>query len=97
MTSLMNRNGLTLAAAFLVTCASLAWLVTARDTTTSSTYAMVAAVLAAMVATAINEWKNGRACVSGQPLLREAHAVGSGQLGLPVSTHERISNASRTR
>ena len=100
MPSFKNRNGLTFAALLLPTVAASGWLIAARDTTTSSTYAMVAAVLAAMVATAINEWKNGRACVSGQPLLREARAVGSGgrrHLGLPASTHERIPNASRTR
>jgi hypothetical protein len=96
MTRPINRNGLTLAAVLLLACAGSGWLTAGRDTTPPSTYAMMAAVLTAMVAMGINVWKNGWAQVGGDPLLREAPAEGSGarsQVRLPVTTHERISNA----
>jgi hypothetical protein len=95
MMSLMNRNGLTLAATLLLISAGSGWLAAARDTTTPPTYAMMAAVLAAMMAIAINVSKNGGADINGEPVLREARAVGSSarlRIGPRRSARERISN-----
>jgi hypothetical protein len=75
MTSLMTRNKLTLAVALLLTCAGSGWLTAAGDTTTTSTYAMLVAVVAGLVAVASNAWKTGQTDDNVEPRPAKVPAV----------------------
>jgi hypothetical protein len=80
MTSLIDRNRLTLVVALFLLCAGSAWLMAVRDTTLPSISAMVAAMLTAAAAISINLWKRRQTTVDTAKLAHETARVRAGAL-----------------
>jgi hypothetical protein len=72
MSFVTTRNRSILAAALLLPFAGSMWLIFARSTMSSSTFAAAAAVLLGTAAIGLTTWKNGQAAMSIGQVIRKA-------------------------
>jgi hypothetical protein len=72
MSLVPSRNRTIVAAALLVPCAGSIWLLLARESMSSSTFAAVAALVLGTAAVGLNTWRNGQSTGSIGQVIHEA-------------------------
>jgi hypothetical protein len=77
MSLVTTRNRSIPIAALLIALGGSVWLVSARDTMSTSTFGAIAALLLGTVAVGLNSWRNGQATGSVGQLIHETDVTGA--------------------